>query len=74
MLQKLQTKDIQAHKIRLEELGKNWKYSDWILHHQDLSYIPKTIKIEPINKDHSDLLEDHSDIEKIYKLIVRKYF
>ena len=73
-LVELQAKDSQVRKIRAEKLGRNWEYSDKILHYQGLPYVPKIIRTELISKHHDDLLADHFGIEKTLELVARKYY
>ena len=72
-LQKLQAKNEQARKTRAE-YSKGWDDIDGMLHHQDLPYVPKIIRIELISRHHNNPLADHFGIKKIRELIARKYY
>ena len=73
-LVELQVENSQARKIRVEKLGRNWKDSDRILHHQGLPYVPEIIRTELISRQHNDPLVDHFGIEKTRELAARKYY
>ena len=73
-LQKLQSKDKQARKFRVEQPVKDWQDIKDVLHHQGLSYVPEIIRIELISKHHNNLLAGHFGIKKIRKLVARKYY
>ena len=45
-----------------------------MLHHQDLSYVPKIIRTELISRYHDDPLSGHFGIEKTRELFSRKYY
>ena len=74
-LQKLQDEDDQARKVRIEQPGNaNWQDVEGVLHHQSLSYVPEIIRTELISRHHNNLLVSHFGIEKIRKLLSRKYY
>ena len=73
-LVELQAEDGQAQKIRAEKLGKNWKDSNRILHHQGLLYIPEIIRTELISRHYDDPLAGYFGIEKTRELVARKYY
>ena len=45
-----------------------------MLYYQGLSYVPEIIWTELISRHHNNLLADHFGIEKIRKLVARKYY
>ena len=45
-----------------------------MLHHQGLSFVPKSIWIELISYHQKNLLIGHFGIKKTYKLLARKYY
>ena len=63
-LVELQAEDGQARKIRVEKLGRNWKDSDKILHHQVMPYVFEIIKTELISRHNDDPLAGYFGIEK----------
>ena len=73
-LVELQAEDGQAWKIRVEKLGRNWEDCDRILHHQGLLYVSEIIRTELISKYYDDLLAGYFGIEKMRKLVARKYY
>ena len=74
-LQELQEEDEQAQKLRAEQPIKDgWESIDGVLHHQGLPYVPEIIWIELISRHHDNQLAGHFGIEKIRKLVTRKYY
>ena len=71
---KLQLKYGQAQKIQAKKLARNWQDSSGILHHQRLSYNSEIIIIELIKKQYNDIIVDYFGIEKLWKLVARKYY
>ena len=69
----LQAEDGQAQKIKAKKLGKNWEDSDSILYYQGLPHIPEIIKTGLISRHYDDPLAGHFGIEKMQKLVARKY-
>ena len=55
-LSELQKSDIEAQKVRAEELKDGWKKFDRVLHHQRLLFIPEIIQTELISRHHDDPL------------------
>ena len=74
-LQKLQDKNNQAQKDRIEQPeNANWHNVKDVPYHQGLSYIPKIIQIKLISKYYNNLLAGYFGIEKIYELVAQKYY
>ncbi len=73
-LPKLQDDDKEAMKLRSEGLPEGWKDIKQVLHYQGLSYVPKVICSELINRHHDNLLAGYFGIEKTCELITRKYY
>ena len=71
---KLQDNDNKAKKLRLERLPEGWNNIKEVLHHQNLPYIPKVIRLELINWHYENLLIGYFNIRKTLKLIARKYY
>ena len=70
----MQAEDCQARKIRVEKLSQNWQDSNRILHHQNLPYIFKIIKIEQISRHHDNLPAGYLGIERMQKLVTKKSY
>ena len=70
----LQNDDKKTKKLRSEELAECWKDIKEVLHYQSLLYISKVICLELINRHHNNLFADHFGIEKMQKLIDKKYY
>ena len=76
-LTELQESDIEAQKIRAEELKEGLgKYInvDGVLYHQGLLFMPKIIWTKLIKWYHNNLLTGHFGINKTKELIGRKYY
>ncbi len=73
-LLKLQNNDKNVKKFSVERLLEGWKSIEKVLDYQGLSYIPKIIGFELINKYQDNLLAGHFGIEKIWELITWKYY
>ena len=74
-LQELQEKNEQAQKLRAEQpVKKNLKNIDSMLYHLGLPYITEIIQIELISRHHKNPLASYFGIEKIHKLVARKYY
>ncbi len=73
-LPELQDDDKEAKKLRSEGLSEGWKIIEQILHYQGLPYVPKVICSELISRYYDNPLVGHFGIEKIWELIVRKYY
>ncbi len=74
-LPELQDDDKEAKKPRSKQvLPEGWEDIEQVFHYQGLSYVPKVIRSELINRHHNNPLADHFDIEKTLKLIARKYY
>ena len=74
-LQKLQDKNNQAWKIKIEQLDNaNWQDVKGVLHYQGFFYVLEIIKINLISTHHDNLLAGHFGIEIIDKLIAWKYY
>ena len=73
-LQKLQSKDKQARKLRVEQPVKDWQDIKGVLHHQGLPYILEIIWTELIRRHHDNLLAGHFGIMKTQELVARKYY
>ncbi len=73
-LPKLRDDDKEAMKLRSEGLPEGWEDIKQVLHYQSLPYVLKVIRLELISRHHDDLLASYFGIEKICKLIARKYY
>ena len=73
-LHKLQAKDEYACKLRAEQLAKDWRNIDGVLHHQGLPYVPEIIRTELISRHYNEPLAAHFEIKKTQELISRKYY
>ena len=74
-LQKLQDKENQARKLKIEQSGNtDWQDVEGVLYHQGLPYVPEIIKMELISRHHDDPLAGHFGIEKTQELVTRKYY
>ena len=75
-LYKLQAKDKQARKLRAnQQLGQQgWDNINGVLHYQSLPYVPEIIQTELISRHYDNPLAGHFGIEKMHKLIARKYY
>ena len=71
---KLQDNDKKAKKLRLEKLPKDWEDIEQVFYYQDLPYVQKVSYLELISRYYDNLLTGHFDIEKTWKLIIRKYY
>ncbi len=60
----LQDDDNEAKKLRSEGLPKGWKDIKQVLYYQGLSYIPKVICLELINRHYDNPFAGHFSIEK----------
>ena len=69
----LQDDNKYTKKLRSEKLLESYKNIKQVLYYQGLLYIPKVIYSELISRYHDNLFIGHFDIEKIQKLIARKY-
>ncbi len=73
-LPELQDDDKEAMKLRLKRLPEGWEDIEQVLHYQGLLYVSKVIHSELISKHHDNPLAGHFGIEKIHKLIAKKYY
>ena len=73
-LSELQESDEEARKIRAEGLKDSYKETEGVLHHQELSFVPKVIWTELISRHHDDPLAGHLGIDKTRELIGQKYY
>ena len=76
-LAKLRKSDAEAQKIKTKELKEGLgKYInvDRVLEHQGLSFVPEIIQTKLISYYHDNSLIGHFAINKIRKLINRKYY
>lgn len=58
--------------MKQQELEKDWKKTNKVLHKKELLYILEIVKTELINRYHNDLLTRHFGIDKTRKLIAPK--
>ena len=72
-LQELQETDFEAQELR-QQGQKGYKEVDGVLHHQDLPFVPKAIRIELIRRHHDNPLADHFGIKKTCELLAWKYY
>lgn len=70
-LPELQENNVDAKKIQLKDLLKNWEDVESVLQYYGLPYILNILHIKLINHHHNDLLGDHFGIDKTYKVVVR---
>ena len=73
----MQKSDIEAQKIRAEELKEGLdKYLNVnrVLHHQRLFLMPKIIRTKVIGRHQDDLLAGHFGINKTRELIGQKFY
>lgn len=70
----LQDNIAKANKLRVEKLSKNKKDIERVLYHQGLSYIPEILYFNFINYYYKNLLAGYFEIDKMHKLITRKYY
>lgn len=73
-LVKLQDDNQEAKKLRSKGLPESWEDIEEVFYYQSLSYVPKKICLELINRYHNNLFAGHFGIEKNRKLIARKYY
>ena len=71
-LQELQESNSKTQELR-QYKANNYEKIDEILHYQGLSFVPKAIQMELINRHHNNLLAGHFGIEKTCKLLAQKY-
>ena len=70
-LQELQEVDLKTQKLRQKD---GYQEIDGVLHYQGLSFLPKAIRMELINRHDDDPLAGHFGIEKTHELLARKYY
>ena len=65
-LYKLQAKDEQARKLRVNQQPgqQGWEDIDGVLYHQGLLYVSEIIRTELISRHYDDPLADHFGIKK----------
>ena len=71
-LAKLQESDVEALKIRAEELKEDLgKYVDVnrVIYHQGLPFVSEIIQTKLISRHHDNFLADYFDINKTRELI-----
>lgn len=57
-----------------ENLFEDWKDIERVLYHHNLLYVPEIICSILINCHHNNLLASHIEINKMQKLIAKKYY
>lgn len=57
-----------------ENLSKNWKDVEGVLHHHSLLYVPEIICFKLISHQNNDPLASHIGIAQIHELIAGKYY
>lgn len=65
---------MEAWNLWSRGLPKNWNDVKGILSHQGLLYVPKIIQSKLISCHYNDLLASYFSIEKIWEIVIRKYF
>ena len=60
--------------IIFEKSHSSWKNEREILWHDDCLYVSSNLRKNVIKSNHDNLLIDHFDVERILKLIRRKYY
>ena len=73
-LQGLQESNSEAQKLWSQGLWESYKEIDGVLYHQGLPFVLKAIQTEFISQYHNNPLAGHFGIEKICKLLARKYY
>lgn len=74
-LSELKNKDLEAQKFRGAEFAtERWEDVDRIFYYQRLFYIPQIICLELISCHNDNLLVEHFKINKIRKLVAKKYY
>ena len=73
---KLKLQELQETNSEVQELQskKGYKEVKRVLHHLNLSFMPKAIWTKLISRHHNDLLAGHFGIKKTRELLVQKYF
>ena len=70
----LKDENKEAKSIRAAGLPEDWEDVEGMLQYQRLPYVPEIIRSEVISRHHNDPLISHFGIDKIRKLISRKYY
>lgn len=73
-LSKLYDHNIEAKRLRVEEVLENWENIEEVLYYQNLFYVSKIIWFQLISYYHNDSLAGHCAMNKIYKSIAKKYY
>ena len=70
----LQDNDKKAKVLRAAGLPEGWKKVKGVLQYRGLPYFPEIIRFEMISHHYNDPLVGHFGIDKIRKLVGRKYY
>ena len=73
-LSDLQSDNNKTKKLRVVELPKRWEDIERMLQYGGFSYIPEIIWSELISGHHNNPLAGYFEIDKMQKLIARKYY
>lgn len=73
-LPELQGSNVEAKNIRNKDLPKGWEDMKDTLQYQSLLYISEIICFKEISCNHNDPLTGHFKINKIKKLVDKKFF
>lgn len=60
--------------IRAQSLKEGWKEIEELLFFQELLYVLEIVETKLISRHYNDPLASHFGIEKIYKLVIWKYY
>ena len=53
---------------------KKWFHSSEVLYFENKLYLPKSLRLSILVRNHNDPLTEHFDIKKIFELLQRKYY